>query len=280
MMAHSVGGRQVDAPRPIALIPDPRGEGQQAGVIAFYYPGRDTPWDAACGSRFLGNFYEAARGFEFAPPAASRGEAYVFRNAEAAFQACKFWHLAADFAKCTGHEAFQLKRSLSGREDWTYGGSGGEHEGSGANWRAMQLVLAAKFAPGSALADALLRTGDAFLLEHNAAVGRDAAWSDNGDGSGANWLGAQLMLLRDELAGSARDAGSWTRWIAKWIDVGTGADLGSRSEARRDNAWRRSVRAASTVVIGQFGDPAGAKVLPAGGRLGPAGASTAGSHVA
>lgn len=79
-------------------------------------------------------------------------------------------------------------------------------------------------------ASKLLETRDAFLLEHNSKSGRDKAcvhcmawhgilgkwtgddpveraanlrqiWSDNLDGSGKNWLGLQLMLLRDQLRG-------------------------------------------------------------------------------
>eukprot|EP00971_Amphidinium_carterae_P233561 4635160-Amphidinium_carterae.1 len=32
--------------------------------------------------------------------------------------------------------------------------------------------------------------------------GRDGIWSNNQNGSGKNWLGMQLMLVRDKLAGT------------------------------------------------------------------------------
>lgn len=116
----------------------------------------------------------------------------TFENAEAAFQALKFKDNAHEFEKLDGAAAFKLKRSLAGREDWTYGGFGN-------NWLGMWHVLHKKFEPGSDLALKLLKTGDAFLLEHNEKHGRDKVWSDNLDGSGQNWLGLQLMLIRDEL---------------------------------------------------------------------------------
>ena len=73
----------------------------------------------------------------------------------------------------------------------------------------MWAVLEAKFCRGSEMATALLRTRDAFLLEHNSIQGRDNVWSDNADGEGTNWLGMQLMLLRDNLLGKQ----IWTSWI-------------------------------------------------------------------
>ncbi len=207
-----------------------------------------TPWDQLCRAPFLGNFWYSS--LTFVPPALavnnsqSHGHSqapadnphgkvggrgggggdptHTFRNAEAAFQACKFWPRAGQFEKLSGEGAFRLKRSqgFRGHEDFTYGGfvPAPGQLGDGANWLAMRAVLAAKFQPpppagdaptsggeeapddpSQVLGRALLATGDAFLLEHNETSGRDATWSDDGDGSGANWLGAQLMLRRDEL---------------------------------------------------------------------------------
>ncbi|KAJ1636629.1 hypothetical protein T492DRAFT_901622 [Pavlovales sp. CCMP2436] len=88
--------------------------------------------------------------------------------------ACKFWSRASDFAALSGNAAFRLKKQLRD-PDFTYGGFG---RGNGANWRSMQAVLAAKLAPGSELAF---------------------------DGTGTNWLGAQLMLLRERLEAGLRE---------------------------------------------------------------------------
>merc|ERR1719160_1458437 len=128
-----------------------------------------------------------------------------FSNAEAAFQALKFWRIRLDaFRAAGGAEAFRLRKELRGhaKEDRSYGGYG-------SNWAGMMAVLSAKFKEGSLMAEALKATGDAFLLEHNSVQGRDGVWSDNNDGTGQNWLGLQLMLVRDRLTG----LNEWTNWI-------------------------------------------------------------------
>ena len=59
----------------------------------------------------------------------------------------------------------------------------------------MLAVLRAKFQDPE-LAQKLLRTGNAFLLEHSSHPGKECVWSDGFDGSGSNWLGLQLMMVR------------------------------------------------------------------------------------
>ena len=132
---------------------DPR-SGHRCDLVGFYYPGRDTVVDRLCGARFLGNFWSCE--LCFSPPG---HEARPFQNAEAAFQACKFWSRAHEFSSLSGEEAFRKKKQL-GAPDFTYGGFG-------SNWRAMRAVLETKFSAGSELAGLLLGTGAAFLLEHN-----------------------------------------------------------------------------------------------------------------
>ena len=66
-------------------------------------------------------------------------------------------------------------------------------------------------------------------------AGRDKVWSDNGDGSGSNWLGLQLMLRRDELRGAGE--GGWTSFIQAVVDLQTGTP--------RSDAWQRVVRSAN-----------------------------------
>merc|ERR1719223_1560923 len=105
----------------------------------------------------------------------------------------------------------------------------------------MRAVLRAKFAPGTPLATALSRTGDAFLLEHNSAKGRDKIWSDNCDGEGTNWLGLQLLLLRDNLVREMK----WTRYIRGLVDLETG-------QPHTDGCagiWQQTVRRASAAVV-------------------------------
>src|SRR5262245_13708599 len=60
----------------------------------------------------------------------------------------------------------------------------------------MREALRAKFEQHPALAELLLNTGDARLIEHTV---NDRYWGDGGDGSGRNRLGELLMELRSEL---------------------------------------------------------------------------------
>lgn len=194
---------------------------RNAGLVAFYFPGTEEPWDKLCGCSFLGNFY----------PSKILLAGCQYKTAEAAFQALKFGpeYFARFSLLGTGDEAFKLKRQLErqGLADPSF-------TGRGSNWGAMLEVLRSKFHRGSSLAAALLGTGDAFLLEHNSVAGRDAVWSDNHNGEGMNWLGMQLMLVRDELASKKM----WTRGIQDVIDVSSG-------QWRRRVQWQSLVRAAS-----------------------------------
>jgi len=219
-------------------IGDLRADGlAKVELIAFYYPGRETEWDRYFGSSFLGNFYhlgEKALEVEFG------GKKNTFENAEAAFQALKFKDSAHRFETLDGDAAFRLKRSLEGQEDWTYAGFGN-------NWLGMWHILEKKFAPGSDLASKLLETGDAFLLEHNERHGRDKIWSDNLDGSGQNWLGLQLMLIRDQLQ-KRTGKGSWTAWLSERLNLEDGS-------LHSDTKWQQMVEEAAQRVCMRFLGP-------------------------
>merc|ERR1719221_1840424 len=181
-------------PKPrVVSFKDPSSKlGDNVGVIGFHYDGKEEAWDVICGSSFLGNFHDLSPDrLELEAPC-DKGATRVFKNAEAAYHALKFWFLAESFASLSGQAAVKKITRLTGHEDLTYGGFG-------SNWNAMWAVLNAKFRPKTRLAEALLKTGDAFLLKHDPIVGRDEVWSDNGDGEGLNWLGMQLMLIRDQL---------------------------------------------------------------------------------
>ena len=60
----------------------------------------------------------------------------------------------------------------------------------------MRVALAAKFAQHPTLAQLLISTSAADLVEHTK---NDAYWGDGGDGSGLNRLGQLLMELRSKL---------------------------------------------------------------------------------
>lgn len=211
---------------------------------------RELTWEELCGTGFLGNAWSHGqdgllvaplRGFTAGRPAKP------FGNAEAAYQALALWDRAEEFRSLSAAQAQQLSRELAGHQDSTFAGHGG-------SWQAMLAVLRAKFQPASACAEALRQTGDAFLLEHD---GDSAGLSD-----GTNWLGLQLMLVRDELdvvaAGSkgigvvaaAADAAmaSWT-WTAFaqdtcMINLATGGQHPSGGDA-----WKGAVRSATGALV-------------------------------
>lgn len=234
-----------DTPTPNATAvmfqdPRPNKRRKEVGVIGFYHPGRDEAWDKLCGGGFCGNFWDlggagmrltAHESYHGGP-----GEAQSFENAEAAFQSLKFWDKADKFANLNGDQAFQLKKSLAGQEDFTYARYG-------SNWAGMFACLWAKFAQNAELSEALKKTGDAYLLEHNSVAGRDKCWSDNFVGDGTNWLGLQLMLLRDQLQGEE----AWMQYITKdlQIDMSTGRPGNSESA----DAWLAIVKAARDALV-------------------------------
>jgi len=233
------------APRPEAMtFIDPRpGRSGSVGLIGFYFPGKMEDWDRVCGASFLGNFYDMSPNCieVTAKTATGRSKTHCFRNAEAAFQALKFWDRAEEFEQKTGQEAFQLKQQIGaeGPPDFTYGGIGN-------NWQGMLTVLHQKFNPkkNRLFTSALQSTGDAFLLEHNSVRGRDNVWSDNNDGEGKNWLGVMLMLLRDELTGKT----GWTDYVYSFMDPPTGAPL----NPEREQQWQDTVRSARQSLLGNL----------------------------
>lgn len=203
---------------------------KDVGLLAFYYPGREEAWDALCQAGFLGNFYNLPESLHLTAPNFP-GKEHVFLNAEAAFQALKFWNRASEFEKLSGEESFRLKVKLRGHEDFTYGGYGG-------NWQGMMAVLKAKFSVGSLMGNTLCSTGDAFLLEHTPRRGRDNIWSDDCDGEGRNWLGFQLMLRRMELQGSS----FWLAALENAYDLSNG-------KPKNVHQWQDMVRAGTKTLL-------------------------------
>jgi len=218
------------------MISDPRAPGKDVPLVAFYFPGEEEACDRLCRSAFLGNFYDLGPGaLELQPP---NGQLHgsrtrSFRNAEAAFQALKFWSYSDQFSNLTGEEAFRKSRETWALPDSTYCGYG-------SNWKAMRAVLEAKFKPGAPCTEALLKTKDAFLLEHNSVSGRDTVWSDDKYGRGKNWLGLLLMLVRDGLA----QFPSWTRYLCDALDLSTG-----NYWYLSGDQWQRAVRQASQAAV-------------------------------
>ena len=162
--------------------------------IGFYYKDKDTDIDKFCECGFLGNFYASEITYN----------GKTFQNAEAAFQACKWWQYADKFTKCkNGDEAFRLKVTYDKsqqvyKKDLQYGiKSLNTNKFSNANLQAMYQILQIKF-QNPEFGQKLHETEDYLLIEHNETEGRDSVWSNNYNGLGSNALGLLLMIIRHE----------------------------------------------------------------------------------
>mmetsp|Transcript_45520 Transcript_45520/g.105496 ORF Transcript_45520/g.105496 Transcript_45520/m.105496 type:complete len:609 (+) Transcript_45520:103-1929(+) len=226
------GSKAAPVQQQPSMMRDPRDSTKQVGAIAFYFPGAQADCDKLYGHEVFGNFY----------PCGLQLFEKTFTNAEAAFQALKFWTQVDQFATADGAGAFALKRSLEAGgvlPDRSYHGFGG-------NWQGMLQVLMSKF-DDPHCRRVLLSSGDAFLLEHNSAPGRDSIWSNNNLGDGKNWLGMQLMLLRDDLL--LRDGGSCTGWSSFITGIcQICKDTGTALDANGAQVWQRAVQDATDTV--------------------------------
>lgn len=130
---------------------------------------------------FMSNFY----------PARFTYNGYLFRTSEHFYQANKFE---------PGSEAFEMivrqnspmiaarvgrKKSLPLRPDWNE-----------VKVEIMRAALFLKFSTNKDLADKLIATGDAEIVEKSS---RDYFWGCGKDGSGQNMLGKLLVELREIL---------------------------------------------------------------------------------
>jgi len=240
--ADGEAGAALPASNPEAItFADPRGGGSQVGIIAFGHLGREDGLDDLCGGAFLGNSWDL--GIDKVRISAkclstALGEARSFTNADAAFQALMFWDEAAQFRLLSGPQAVQFKNQFEDEEDWTFGGYG-------SDWLGMFAVLRAKFIENRAYADALAQTGDAFLMEYSPKSVKDKAWFHSNFGGDVNWLGLQLMLIRDEIKGPREGQPTWTRYIEKHcgIDFSTGDPREGVNKS-----WLLAVQAATSAV--------------------------------
>jgi predicted NAD-dependent protein-ADP-ribosyltransferase YbiA (DUF1768 family) len=235
----------------------------QLDVVPFYFPGSPDLWHARLSSGPLGNFWPSPLTVSLG------GVSGTFSTSEAAYQAMKWWEnpdARREFeAAKDGEEAFQLKLRWEAKEPpgrgWSEVASldaeGGQRVVAVDKWTAMIVVLEAKFSEPS-LRTALLSTGSALLIEHNPATGRDAFWSDDRDGSGANHLGRALMFLRRRLAqetggGGGGDGDGDDDGAAAWP-----AGLDPRADVESEE-WRALMqRVCSEVNAAESSGPAAA----------------------
>lgn len=112
----------------------------------------------------------------------------TYRSSESAFQAQKSMDLAVRqrFAALTGAKAKQAGKTVALRADWETAKVG-----------LMRDVLVAKFSQNPELAERLLATGDAELIEGN--TWGDTFWGVDSKKGGRNELGKLLMELRANL---------------------------------------------------------------------------------
>lgn len=121
----------------------------------------------------------------------------VFGNSEAAFQAMKTTDLdiRKSFTNLSGSKAKRLGRQVKLRPDWEE-----------VKFDIMVDILIAKFSQNKALADLLISTGDAWIVENT------TGWHDNVWGAcncnkcreekiSTNYLGLGLMITRAKLQG-------------------------------------------------------------------------------
>jgi len=195
----------------------------------------------------------------------------IFRNAEAAFHSFKYWWLVDQdgdhvFSNMSGSEAAVVQRKLGDTDPEVrkaapvyelyanqfyhaerdkesadmvgddrhkgYGGRGDDGEGS---WKAMWRVLQAKFAC-TALRQGLAETKDAFLLHHHS----HWLWGDavTTEDDGYDFLGIQLMLLRDSILKSEKE-GSWTSFFEPYLHV-------HEEQWKEFGNWKEGVAASKT----------------------------------
>jgi len=226
---------------PKAWMADPQDASKQVPVAAFYFPGHEAPCDVVFQHGIFGNFY---------PVQGLTVKRHHFQNAEAAFQALKHWKRVNQFTNLDGAGAFQLKKRLEAdgeQPDRSYCGLGG-------NWQGMLKVLEAKFCARNAqMRSALLYSGAAFLVEHNSVVGRDRIWSNNNIGDGQNWLGMQLMLLRDQLLQEeGRPSTGWSHFITEIC--GINRDIGKAQNGDGEARWQQAVQDATASVRRVLGE--------------------------
>jgi hypothetical protein len=185
------------------------------------------------------------------------GRVGVFSTSEAAYQAMKWWFVddvrRRFEAAADGDAAFVLKLQLEAQgggiaapawrrkaplvlasADALRAVAADEAVAAAelTGWRAMELVLRAKFAQ-PALRQQLLESGDAFLLEHNPVRGRDLVWSDNAVGDGENQLGLMLMQLRE-----LWQPGTFPTWAAAGADWAAFQAAACRACAAVEAFWR------------------------------------------
>lgn len=114
----------------------------------------------------------------------------------------KNWPTAEHYFQAMKHEGTNIEDTIRAAETPKEAASLGRNIPMvRTDWDSIRLmhmfrVVRAKFEQHPDIRDKLISTGSEELAEH-ASV--DKFWADGGDGSGENWLGKILMMVRDDL---------------------------------------------------------------------------------
>ncbi|MBN4067034.1 NADAR family protein [Simkania negevensis] len=163
-------------------------KGRGENSVRFYMPGAGNPDALVFG--FCGNFLEDQ--IPLTPSLAGGTGLTRATTGEAVFQAGRANDTNGKrflLESTTGEQAFDRKGQVTDRPDWLQ-----------QNLPHMREVIAAKFAPGTRLAELLVATEDLYLIEDSGSS-RGYPWTEgkgNQTGSG-NWLGQVLMEQRARL---------------------------------------------------------------------------------
>lgn len=246
------------------LFDDPRGRRGRLGIVAFSKGERIEPCDRRCSASFLGNYYDLGpNGLPVLVNCLAWWDCFsccqevqYFRNAEAAFQSLKYWRCgrASEFENLTGSQAVEKSEQLIKSHDRQVAGFNNM-------FAAMMHVLRGKFSVGSPFATALLKTDEDYLI-HHVTNEDDPVWSDDSYGFGTNWLGMQLMLIRDSLRRSryedeTLEVPEWTAFIETCIDTQTGLPISTEGF----KLWQTSVLSAAEAVLGSVQPCSSSKAL-------------------
>jgi len=213
-----------------ATFLDPRNRQQQLGIIAFSRLDPDaSAMSRLCRAQVLSNAFDLGRGGMALVAPCSRSSS-KFRNAEAAYQATSNWPLSGLFQELGAVAAIRKVQRFGSYRDQTRGGFAN-------SWRAMLAALEAKFAPNTAVAAALVKSGDAFLLDTSEALELDT------EEMPPDWIGLLLMIVRDKLTKNP----SWSLYIQGFCDLQSGKPVDSMKAAPW-KAWQEAVQDAIAAI--------------------------------
>ena len=114
----------------------------------------------------------------------------------------KIWPTSEHYFQAQKYTGTELEEKVRNAKNAFYAAKFGRELGPlPDDWENIKVdimceVVLAKFTQHPDLRKLLLDTDDAILIEHTR---KDSFWGDGGDGTGENWLGKILMMVREDL---------------------------------------------------------------------------------